>query len=105
MEFGRFTSAFGAAARVVLLWNRPMSGLRRSAPPTKGTAWAEIEPFSVNRRRASFRPMTTSIRDISRRFFQEVILPIVEREFPAETWLTAFGLFGYGSEAYGMDDE
>lgn len=49
--------------------------------------------------------MSTSIRDTSRRFFREIVLPVLEREFPEETAQTAFGLFGYGSEAYGMDDE
>lgn len=46
-----------------------------------------------------------SIQDISRRFFLEHLLPVLHRELPAETAETAFGLFGYGSEAYGMDDE
>jgi uncharacterized protein DUF4037 len=49
--------------------------------------------------------VSTSIRTLSRRFFQEVVLPILQRDFPGETAQTAFGLFGYGSEAYGMDDE
>src|SRR5258708_25195424 len=49
--------------------------------------------------------MRESILDISREFFGEVVKPILEREFPEETALTAFGLFGYGSEALGMDDE
>src|SRR4051794_36414210 len=49
--------------------------------------------------------MPTSIRQVSRRFFQEIVLPVLEREFPDETARSAFGLFGYGSEAYGMDDE
>ncbi len=48
--------------------------------------------------------MADSIRDVSRRFFRQHLLPLLEREFPAETRQTAFGLFGYGSEAYGMDD-
>jgi hypothetical protein len=46
-----------------------------------------------------------SIIDISREFFFEVVKPILEREFPEETALTAFGLFGYGSEALAMDDD
>src|SRR6266851_3665944 len=49
--------------------------------------------------------MALSIIDISRELFGEVVQPILEREFPDETALTAFGLFGYGSEALGMDDE
>jgi hypothetical protein len=49
--------------------------------------------------------MDRSIIDISREFFLEVVKPILEREFPEETSLSAFGLFGYGSEALGMDDE
>src|SRR6266700_4812674 len=49
--------------------------------------------------------MALSIIDISREFFGEIVQPILEREFPEETAQTAFGLFGYGSEALGMDDE
>jgi hypothetical protein len=49
--------------------------------------------------------MSSGIRDVSRRFFREIVHPVLEREFPEETARTAFGLFGYGSEAYGMDDE
>lgn len=49
--------------------------------------------------------MSTEICRTSRRFFEQVVLPILEREFPEETAATAFGLFGYGSEAYGLDDE
>ena len=41
----------------------------------------------------------------SRGFFLEVVRPILEREFPEETAQTAFGLFGYGSEALKLDDE
>ncbi len=48
---------------------------------------------------------TPSIIDISREFFREVALPILERHFPAETAQTAFGVFGYGSEALGLDDD
>ena len=49
--------------------------------------------------------MSESILTVSRQFFQEIVLPILEREFPAETAQTAFGLFGYGSEAYQQDDD
>lgn len=45
-----------------------------------------------------------SLPTVSRQFFQEIVLPILERTFPAETAQTAFGLFGYGSEAYYQDD-
>jgi hypothetical protein len=48
--------------------------------------------------------MNGSIVALSRGFFQEIVLPILEREFPDETRVSAFGLFGYGSEAYGLDD-
>ncbi len=49
--------------------------------------------------------MTDSIIDISRAFFEEVVKPILLTHFPAETEQTAFGVFGYGSEALGLDDE
>src|SRR5260370_403249 len=49
--------------------------------------------------------MAPSIIDISGEFFGESVQPILEREFPEETALAAFGLFGYGCEALGMDDE
>jgi hypothetical protein len=49
--------------------------------------------------------MDCSIIAISRDFFTEIVCPILEREFPEETARSAFGLFGYGSEALGMDDE
>ncbi len=48
--------------------------------------------------------MRESIADISRRLFEEVLLPLLEREVPDIVSETAFGLFGYGSEAYGTDD-
>ncbi len=48
--------------------------------------------------------MTTSIIDVSRQFFAEILLPILRRDFAAETAQTAFGVFGYGSEVMGMDD-
>jgi hypothetical protein len=48
--------------------------------------------------------MSESITDVSCQFFREVVLPILEREFPEVVAETAFGLFGYGSEAYGKDD-
>ena len=48
--------------------------------------------------------MSESITDASRGLFREVILPLLLREFPEVAAQTAFGLFGYGSEAYGLDD-
>ncbi len=49
--------------------------------------------------------MGTSIIDISREFFDTVARPILEEHFPDETSLTAFGVFGLGSEALKMDDD
>ena len=49
--------------------------------------------------------MTASIVDVSRQFFEEILLPILRRDFPVEAAQTAFGVFGYGSEVMGMDDE
>ncbi|MCC2672591.1 MAG: hypothetical protein K0Q72_5063 [Armatimonadetes bacterium] len=46
----------------------------------------------------------STITETSRRFFQQVVLPVLERELPVEAGQAAFGLFGYGSEAYGLDD-
>ncbi len=48
--------------------------------------------------------ISESIIDVSRDFFHEVVKPILEKEFPAETAQTAFGVFGYGSEVLRMDD-
>jgi hypothetical protein len=49
--------------------------------------------------------MTESIIDISRSFFEDIVKPILQKHFPAETAQTAFGVFGYGSEALRLDDE
>ncbi|MCB0013446.1 MAG: DUF4037 domain-containing protein, partial [Anaerolineales bacterium] len=49
--------------------------------------------------------MNESIIDISRQFFEEIVLPILQTHFPQETAQTAFGVFGYGSEALRLDDE
>jgi hypothetical protein len=49
--------------------------------------------------------MSESIIDVSREFFDEVVRPILEREFPIETAQTAFGVFGYGSEVLRLDDD
>jgi hypothetical protein len=46
-----------------------------------------------------------SIIDISHGFFEDVVRPILQRHFPQETAQTAFGVFGHGSEALGLDDE
>ncbi|MCC7163342.1 MAG: DUF4037 domain-containing protein [Anaerolineae bacterium] len=47
----------------------------------------------------------SAIVDLSRDFFAEILLPALERDFPQETAQTAFGIYGYGSEVLGMDDE
>ncbi len=49
--------------------------------------------------------MSESVISASRSFFHEILLPLLRREYPAETAQTAFGVFGYGSEVMGMDDE
>lgn len=49
--------------------------------------------------------MSDSIIDISRAFFEEIVKPILIEHFPEETAQTAFGVFGYGSEALRLDDE
>lgn len=49
--------------------------------------------------------MGQSIIDISRNFFEEIVQPILQDHFPAETAQIAFGVFGYGSEALRLDDE
>ena len=49
--------------------------------------------------------MSASIIDISRDFFVQVVKPILEEHYPRETAQTAFGVFGYGSEALRLDDE
>jgi hypothetical protein len=49
--------------------------------------------------------MAASILAISRDFYFEIVHPILMREFSEETAQSAFGLFGYGSEALGMDDD
>ena len=49
--------------------------------------------------------MSESIIDISRAFFEEIVKPILLEHFPAETAQTAFGVFGYGSEALRLDDD
>ena len=49
--------------------------------------------------------MPQSIIDISRTFFHELVEPILVRRFPDQLAQTAFGIFGYGSETMGLDDE
>jgi hypothetical protein len=49
--------------------------------------------------------MRQSTVEVSRDFFLQIVKPILEREFPGETAQTAFGVFGYGSEALYLDDE
>ena len=49
--------------------------------------------------------MRETIIAASRDFFNELVKPLLEKEFPAETAQTAFGVFGYGSEVLGLDDE
>ena len=49
--------------------------------------------------------MSASIIDSSRDFFEQVVKPILQSHFPVETARTAFGVFGYGSEALRLDDE
>ncbi len=41
----------------------------------------------------------------SQRFFDGVVLPLLERHFPEESQHMACGLFGYGSECLRMDDD
>jgi len=49
--------------------------------------------------------LSESIGEVSREFFSEVVLPLLECEMPEVAARTAFGIFGLGSEAYGLDDE
>jgi len=49
--------------------------------------------------------MAVNIIEVSRRFFEQAVRPLLEREFPEEARLMACGVFGYGSECLGMDDE
>jgi hypothetical protein len=49
--------------------------------------------------------MSQSIIEISREFFDEIVLPILQAEFPEETAQMAFGVFGYGSEVLRLDDD
>ncbi len=49
--------------------------------------------------------MSTRIIDISRKFFEQVVRPLLEKEFPQIAPDVACGVFGYGSECLGMDDD
>ena len=49
--------------------------------------------------------MSESIVDVSRRFFVEVVEPILAESFPDELAAAAIGVFGHGSEALRLDDE
>ena len=49
--------------------------------------------------------MATKIIEISRRFFEKEIKPVLESEFPVASQQVACGIFGYGSECLGMDDQ
>ena len=49
--------------------------------------------------------MSESIIDISHGFFDEHVQPILQRDFPEEFSQMAFGVWGLGSEALGLDDE
>ena len=46
----------------------------------------------------------SKILEISRCFFSEIVLPILEKDFPEIVRNSACGFFGYGSECLGMDD-
>ena len=47
----------------------------------------------------------SAVVETSRAFFEEVVRPILESEVPEVAEVSACGMFGYGSECYGMDDE
>lgn len=49
--------------------------------------------------------MPTDIIATSHRFFETIVRPLLEQHFPTESQHMACGLFGYGSECLGMDDE
>lgn len=49
--------------------------------------------------------MAETIINVSHQFFEEIVKPILLEHFPDETAQTAFGVFGYGSEVLGLDDE
>lgn len=49
--------------------------------------------------------MSSGIVDTSRRFFEQVVQPLIERHEPDAAARMACGVFGYGSEALYRDDE
>lgn len=49
--------------------------------------------------------MGESIINLSHQFFDEIVHPILQREFAEALSQSAFGVFGYGSEVLGLDDE
>ncbi len=49
--------------------------------------------------------MSTSIIDISHDFFDQIVKPVLEENYPDETAQMVFGVFGLGSEALRLDDE
>ena len=79
----------------------PSSG--RLAQPDIARGFVDRDAETIDRRRRE-QIMGESIVDMSRDFFCQIVRPILEREFPAETTRTAFGVFGLGSEALRMDD-
>ena len=48
---------------------------------------------------------TRSIIDESHDFWDEVVLPLLQTRFPAETAQMAAGFYGYGSEVLRLDDQ
>ncbi len=49
--------------------------------------------------------MGTGVVEVSRALFEEHLLPAVQAHLPDVAMHGVFGLFGYGSEAYGLDDD
>ena len=49
--------------------------------------------------------MSESIVDVSHRFYDEIVAPILAEYFPDELAVAAIGVFGHGSEALRLDDE
>jgi len=49
--------------------------------------------------------VATEIIEISKRFFEQQIRPVLLAEFPEASQRVACGIFGYGSECLGMDDQ
>ena len=49
--------------------------------------------------------MASGIVDTSRRFFEQIVRPAMERHFPEAAAQMACGVYGYGSEALYLDDE